>query len=415
MKRRRRHILFFDGTRNTAKTDTNIYRLYKLTLDKPYKGVQQIPKYWEGLGVQRAEKIRGGAFGRYLWASIMAGYRWLALNHRDGDEIYLFGFSRGAFTAMGLAGLLAWRGLPKTNVPNDTLDRHLEIYRNATQHSREKGKPGSRPLGQLQTLSDDEKSSLPDFDKEALKRFRWVPIQFVGVFDTVRAAGLEVTRWVGTRLPVEVPPDEHPDSRGTLALRYTRHLPPNVVKGFHALAVDEKRAVFHPRVWIIPIPSMTEEMPEGRYAGQYAEQRWFLGAHANVGGGYPGNPLDLIPLRWMQAKAEAAGIGFKEQVFVPQEAYLGDIEKSYDRFLGRAVSWKRFLRPVYLGQEAAKHRVENSTIDETVLRRIVDDKDYYPQNLKDSLAQLATEKHLPDSIDMSLLQQCLVKFARCTK
>ena len=403
MRRRQRHILFFDGTRNNAKSDTNIYRLYELTLDGRYEGVQQNARYWEGLGVQRAERIRGGAFGRYLWASIKDGYKWLALNHRDGDEIYLFGFSRGAFTAMGLAGLLAWRGLPKTNVPKDMLDRHLEIYRNATQHSREKGKPGSSPLRQLQALSDDEKSWLPDFDKEALERFRWVPIQFVGVFDTVRAAGLEITRWVGTRLPVEVPPDEHPALRGTLALRYTRHLPPNVVKGYHALAVDEKRAAFHPRVWIIP--SMKEEMPEGRYV----EQRWFLGAHANVGGGYPGNPLDLIPLRWMQAKAEAAGLGFKEQVLVPPKAYLGRIEKSYGKFIGSAVSWKRFLRPVYLGQEAAKHRVKKSTIDETVLRRIVDDEKYRPQNLKDSLAQLTTEKTLPGSLDRSLLQQCLMK------
>jgi len=400
-----RHILFFDGTRNNDESDTNIYRLYRL-LDQRHEGGRLRSLYREGVGVQRSETIRGGAFGRGVWANIEAGYKWLALSHRDGDEIYLFGFSRGAFTAMGLAGLLAWRGLPKRNVPNDTLDRHLEVYGSATQLSREHKMPGSRPLHQLQALPDDAKSSPPDFDNEALEKFRPVPIQFVGLFDTVRAVGSEVIRWIGKRLPAEVPPDEHPALRGTLALRYTRHLPPNVVKGFQALAVDEQRAAFHPRVWVVP--GTKEEMPKDRYV----EQRWFLGAHANVGGGYPGNPLDLIPLSWMQAKAEAAGIKFTEQVVVPSEAYLGRIEDSYSKFIGSAVSKKRFLRPIYVGQDAVKHQIENVTIDGTVLKRIVDDVCYCPENVKDSLTRLASDETPTESIDRDLLQRCLAKFAR---
>ena len=245
MRSRVRYILFFDGTRNNDESDTNIYRLYRSVLDGRHEGVRQTPRYWEGVGVQRSETIRGGAFGHGVWANITAGYNWLVLNHRDGDEIYLFGFSRGAFTAMGLAGLLAWRGLPKRNVPNGTLDRHLEIYRSATQLCRELKMPGSRPLHQLEALSNDTKSSLSEFDKEALEKFRSVAIQFVGLFDTVRAVGLEVIRWLGKRLPAEVPPDEHPELRGTLALRYTRHLPPNVVKGFQALAVSSARRSIH--------------------------------------------------------------------------------------------------------------------------------------------------------------------------
>ena len=95
-------------------------------------------------------------------------------------------------------------------------------------------------------------------------------------------------KWLGIRLPHEVPPGEHRFLRGTLALRYTRHLPPNVEQGFQALAVDENRATFHPRVWIVPLTKepMLEERP--------VEQRWFIGAHANVGGGYRDDRLDLF-------------------------------------------------------------------------------------------------------------------------
>ena len=410
MSNRIRHILFFDGTGNNFESDTNVYRLYRSTLKGWHGDVRQMPRYWEGVGVQRLETICGGVFGRFLWQNIKEGYEWLALSHCPGDEVHIFGFSRGAFTAMGLAGLLAWRGLPKEKeyVPDDVLESHLELYRSATQQSREQEAPDSMPLAQLNALSEGEKKKLSDLDKEALEKFRSVPIKFVGVFDTVRAAGLEVGRWIGNNLPVDVSPDELNTSRGTLALRYTRHLPPNVEQGFHALAVDEHRAAFHARVWIIP--RMQEQMPEARLV----EQRWFIGAHANVGGGYPDNPLQLIPLRWMQTKAEEAGIKFEEQVEVEPDAYRGRIVDSYAEFFGSAVSRKRFYRPIYVGQEAA-HETERQTIDPTVLERIVTVEDYYPENVKDCLIELSKAKALPDSINEKLLQQCLDKFARPAK
>ena len=209
-KSRIRYILFFDGTWNDFDSETNIQHLYQSTLKGWHQGVRQMPVYWEGVGVGPWEKFRGGMFGRYLWRNIVQAYKWLALSHRSGDEVYLFGFSRGAFTAMGLAGLLAWRGLPREYVPDQMLDEHIDLYRRATQNSREKVL-GRRPLAQLSALSSDEKKKLSALDRDALEKFRSVPIKFVGLFDTVRAAELESLKWLGTRLPHE----SHRESTGS--------------------------------------------------------------------------------------------------------------------------------------------------------------------------------------------------------
>jgi uncharacterized protein (DUF2235 family) len=221
---------------------------------------------------------------------------------------------------MGLVGFLAWRGLPKPEYAFTTSDlkKQFDVYCRATQASREDADPNGankrRSLEELRELSGAACDGLSDEDKNVLDSFRTVRIKFVGLFDTVRAAGLEIFRFHTLRLPKEVAAGEHREpwcflsdarhSQGTLAFRYTRHLPSNVDQAFHALAVDEHRAVFPPRVWIVP--------KAGKKMTGTVEQRWFIGAHANVGGGYENDWLSLIPLQWMRDKAKAAGIHFKE-------------------------------------------------------------------------------------------------------
>jgi uncharacterized protein (DUF2235 family) len=118
---KKRLILYFDGTRNDGGTDTNILRLYNATVQgKGSDGVEQECGYWKGVGVNLGEMILGGGFGWGMSENIKKGYHWIAECYETGDEVCIFGFSRGAFTAMGLLGLLAWRGLPKNRVQLDS-------------------------------------------------------------------------------------------------------------------------------------------------------------------------------------------------------------------------------------------------------------------------------------------------------
>ena len=229
-KSRIRYILFFDGTWNDFDSETNIQHLYQSTLKGGRQGVRQMPVYWEAVWGRTLGEVSGG----HVWLFLLEDGVWLkvhgdCMSHRSGDEVYLFGFSRGAFTAMGLAGLLAWRGLPREYVPDQMLDEHIDLYRRATQNSREKV-PGRRPLAQLSALSSDEKEKALRLDRDALEKFRSVPIKFVGLFDTVRAARTQSLKWLGTRLPHEVPP-----GRAQVPARNAR-------LALHAPSASERRA-----------------------------------------------------------------------------------------------------------------------------------------------------------------------------
>ncbi len=287
---KKRLILYFDGTRNDGGTDTNILRLYNATVKgKGGDGVEQMCMYWEGVGMKVGEVIRGSVFGLGMSKKIKKGYQWLAKNYETGSEVCIFGFSRGAFTAMGLIGLLAWRGLPKDKErldPEQEFNRYHRAAR-ASQESKGETIPVNISIEELLELSEEKKAHLSEDLKTLLNVNQRVPIKFVGLFDTVRAAGLEVFNWWGPYLPPEVPPGPNPDAAGTLALRYTRHIPQNVTHARHALAVGEYRAAYHLRVLIVPKDKTNR--PET------VEQRWFIGAHASIGGGYKEHPLDRIP------------------------------------------------------------------------------------------------------------------------
>jgi uncharacterized protein (DUF2235 family) len=414
---RKRCVLFFDGTRNDRRSDTNIQRLFGRLAPSCADGVTQEGQYWEGVGIKPWETVRGSAFGLRISEKIKEGYQWLAGRHSDGDEINIFGFSRGAYTAMGLVGLLAWRGLPKQSMSSGELERLFDLFRQATQKSREDKSPGCRSLEDLCALSSEDKQTLDDQDKEVLAKFRRAPINFLGLFDTVRAAGFEVFQWFGNQKLPEVPQGKYL-TPGTLALRYTRHLPPNVARAYQALAVDEHRAVFHPRVWIVP--KERQQSRQARMAEQIAEQRWFIGAHANVGGGYRCDRLAEIPLSWMQEKAAEAGIHFtatsrptltRASWRLP-EFKVRDSYSAWLLYMYRLFRWERYYRPIYpwgLRHEdgAVVIEYESPTIDESVLRRILEDEKYRPRNVKDCLELLRSSKVQLDNPTDLLVAKCL--------
>ncbi len=273
-------VLLSDGTGNGAakRHKTNVWRLYK-ALDLHRK--DQIAMYDDGVGSQQflLFKLLGGAFGWGLKRNVIELYKFLCRNYVDGDRIYLFGFSRGAFTVRVLAGLIDKCGLHTNFKSEGELDRtaHAE-YSNYREKYRRR---------QFSTLLYKVWRSATRFlfpkDDD---RLRVIPrIEFMGVWDTVDAYCLPVDElanwWDRFIFPIQFP---------------DRRLSERVMKACHALSIDDERHTFHPVLW-----DESGESNSGRI-----EQVWFPGVHSDVGGGYPHHGLALVSLDWMISNVEAS-------------------------------------------------------------------------------------------------------------
>ncbi|NOR25581.1 MAG: hypothetical protein GQ542_14575 [Desulforhopalus sp.] len=266
-------ILLSDGTGNGAakRNKTNVWRLYDaLDLHRD----DQIAYYDDGVGSQEflPFKLLGGAFGWGLKKNIRELYKFLCHNYKPGDRLYLFGFSRGAFTVRMLAGMIDFCGIYKIDHYDEhELDKAAKNNYNAFRSHFKTGLLTSlvrKKFGRTEPLPTEHKPK----------------IEFIGVWDTVDAYGLPIDElaYVWDKL---VYPMYFPDFR----------LSENVKKGCHALSVDDERKTFHPVLW----DESTETDPTR------IEQVWFPGVHSDVGGGYPEYPLALVALDWMLTKAEA--------------------------------------------------------------------------------------------------------------
>ncbi|HEX6995268.1 MAG TPA: DUF2235 domain-containing protein [Gammaproteobacteria bacterium] len=251
-------VLCFDGTWNTpdnGPAPTNVVKLLR-ALPSRAKGVCQIVFYDKGVGTGNfTDKIVGGASGVGLTENIIDGYRFLGNNYAAGDEIYIFGFSRGAYTARSLAGLIALAGILKPEHLGRDLRRVIEICR-----------------------SDVERAEKQDeIRKLDCARHEEVRIRCVGVWDTVGSLGIPGD--LGRQLYLKP------------YYFYDVELSPLVDVGLHAIAIDEKRSAFAPTLW-----GSADGKP---HDGQIVEQVWFPGVHSNVGGSYPDAGLSDIALDWM--------------------------------------------------------------------------------------------------------------------
>lgn len=256
----KRIIICCDGTWNEPdEIPTNVTKMVRAISPLSPDGVHQVVFYDQGVGTGgKIDRFVGGAFGSGLEKNVLDCYRFLIHNYQLGDEIYTFGFSRGAYTARAFVGLINAVGL----LEKSTLDKLKQAYKYY------RTEPDKRAEGQY----DD------NYRPE---------IRMIGVFDTVGALGAptpllgKFTRnWVGffnTRICAQV--------------KYA----------YHALALDERRAPFQPDLWT---GSLNED--------QYMEQCWFAGAHSDIGGGYAECGLSDIALQWMVGKAMALGLEFNQ-------------------------------------------------------------------------------------------------------
>jgi uncharacterized protein (DUF2235 family) len=305
-------IILSDGTGNAASSvwRTNVWRMFQ-ALD--LQGNSQAAKYDDGVGTSSFVPLAvlGGAFGYGLKRNILDAYKFICRNydHQNHSNIYLFGFSRGAFTVRVLGALILQQGLV-------VADTEAELHNGAVKAYRAYRAKGYHSILRIEVLF----RALRDYvlvpvldllrgNKPYAKIVRKdVPsIEFIGVWDTVAAYGLpmdEMTRGVSNWIwPLELP---------------NRILSQRVKCARHALALDDERTTFHPVLWTEEgesKPSVLTTIDDERLV-----QVWFVGMHANVGGGYPDDAVSFVPLSWLVDESIKRGLVFKEAPFADPDS-----------------------------------------------------------------------------------------------
>ncbi|QFT61755.1 DUF2235 domain-containing protein [Roseivivax sp. THAF30] len=305
----KRIVILCDGTwnRSDSKTPTNVVQLGQAVAPVATDGTVQVPIYIQGVGTgegvtrvsRKLDSVLGGAFGWGLLDNIAEAYRHLVFLYEPGDEIYIFGFSRGAYTARSLTGFIRSTGI----VNRDSLDLIPEaISRYRTLDQPKRTHPSSDASHEFRArLSPRVVTSEAEADWRAAKGMPEAPrlrISFLGVWDSVGALGV----------PAHIP------ILGEWAKRrYRFHdadLSSMVVSARHAVALDEKRKSFEPTRWT-NIAELNQE--SGNPDPALYQERFFAGDHGSVGGGGDIRSLSSIALTWMMEGADAAGLQFNSE------------------------------------------------------------------------------------------------------
>lgn len=401
-------IVCCDGTGNRGGVtpDTNVYRVFN-GIDRMRQDVRQIPYYDDGVGTERNKyaKALGGAMGCGFSKNVEEAYCFLCRNWQPGDRIFLFGFSRGAYTVRALAALIISAGI--LSIAAEDTEKQLEErskklrvayghfqsarrYQEAARLLREKWSVGKalycawyylrRFLCRAWRYAPPEADENLEFASFCQTHNIELPplseekeIQFIGVWDTVSAVGL----------PFDVVLKDMAES---LINRYRfvdSYLSDRVLLGRQALSLDDQRHTFHPEVWnewkllkreAPPEAPATvidaecarraEEQQAAYYRCTNVDQAWFTGVHSNVGGGYPKHGLDYITLEWMVRDLwKEEGLRFKPG-FLDEVALRADAHgRLYDSRSGLAAYYR--YRPRTLREAHGFHRLACRRADGT--------------------------------------------------
>ena len=286
----KRIIICSDGTWNRPEKlnkkeyPTNVLKFARGIAPKDNDHIKQVVFYDWGIGSYHDAAI-GGAFGKGLEKNVMDGYRFIIHNYEPGDEIYLFGFSRGAYTVRSLCGLLNNCHVLKGEYAHK-VEQAFALYKNLKYS----------PNG---AFSNDWKRdfSVPNSGH----------VNFIGVWDTVGAMGLPFSLFGLIK-------DKH--------LFYDRKLGSNIKVARHALSLDEKRKDFEPTIW------------EPR-EGSDLKQVWFAGCHSDVGGSYPPDAdntvLSDIPMMWLLKESSKIGLAFEPFIKVSDLNHNAKKHNEYKR------------------------------------------------------------------------------------
>ena len=356
---KRRLALFLDGTWNEVSDNTNIWRLRALFSPVGLDGCEQRAYYSTGLGTKFGEKVRGGMFGTGIDTAITSAYEWLIDSYNPDDEIFIFGFSRGAYTARSLSGFILKCGLLQQGSPLG-VNQLWQRYR----------RKGAKTIWQL--LDGENGPDEFRFEESWMRKYAQpVTIKFIGVFDTVGSLGVPFAIYRRYIKREQAYPFLN------TGLRQSNEY------AFHAMAIDEHRKAFRPTLW-----SNAGAVNAAPRSVKRTEQRWFVGAHANIGGGCFNDPLAQLPLQWLESKAARLGLMFKGLFAAEENATTAKISDSFAEFAGgwyrAAKLWIPYHRPIGVPPKDEGEGVTNinETIDSSVFVRWRADKKNRPRGLR---------------------------------
>jgi uncharacterized protein (DUF2235 family) len=307
----KRIAVCLDGTwqRLRTETPTNIAKIARSVHHEGSDGVKQIVIYTAGVGAANdlqqdaSGAIAGGAFGAGLERDILDTYTRLALNYQWGDDLYIFGYSRGAFSARSLAGLIRRCGIVRRRYVHKAAEA-FQLYRDGVDL-------GPDDAAYVNFRNTWGKSLMGDVHPDG---YPGTPIRYMGIFDTVGQRGLPsglgpLTEWINSKYAF-----------------HNLELGASVASARHALAIDEARFAFPPTFWtnLEELNSryrMTVEPHELPY-----QQRWFPGTHGDIGGGDGDPKLADFPLVWVVQGAQEAGLAIEDTIGSPYGDVLARLD-----------------------------------------------------------------------------------------
>lgn len=271
-------------------------------------GETQVAKYIHGVGDSGnwLDRLLGGSLGMGLLSRVLRGYTFISRNYIPGDRIYLVGFSRGAYTARALSGLISGVGLLQwTALDLQHGKPDNEGYKHAARawydYQRQRLKDKMDRIAIVEAFFTDLGDLLPALELKTPKYHPNVPIEAIGVWDTVGSLGIPK---MSADLEERVDPLRFADTS----------LAKNIHHAFHAVAADEERVDFTPTLWD----------PDPRVV-----QRFFPGSHGDVGGGYPEgehSSLSDLALAWMGEQLKSVGVLFaNDPPFASKGSALGPL------------------------------------------------------------------------------------------
>ena len=292
-------IICSDGTWQSPESDstTHVLRLAEGVAPVDAAGNKQVVFYDWGIG-SSGDRFTGGITGKGIDKNIQDCYRFVVHNYEPGDALYLFGFSRGAYTVRSLAGLIRNCGILRREHAN-RVGQAYNLYRNRG--------PASAPARE-RAAAFRRDHAVADVSR----------IHFIGVFDTVGALGIPAP-FLGTL--------------GTDRYLFHDTAPSSIINhARHAVSIDENRQDFEPALWAAK-------------AGIDLQQVWFAGVHTDVGGGYPDCGLGDVAGQWMAREAQTCGLGLEPHLLQRMKPdYAGTQHNEYKGFY-KAMG-RRSVRPV---------------------------------------------------------------------
>jgi uncharacterized protein (DUF2235 family) len=352
----KRIVVCCDGTWNKPGNkdrgqlvETNVEKIYE-AINTESPNTRQVKYYGEGVGTSFSisDELLGGGMGAGIDRHIQDAYKFLMWTYEPGDELYFFGFSRGAYTVRSLAGLIRNCGIMKPQYLH-LVNEAYHLYRDRT--------PITHP------------------DSDLMKAFKKsygieeeISIKLLGVWDTVGALGIPIPwfKWWNRKYQFH-------DVKLSSQIRYA----------YHAVAVDERRKLFAPALWELSSAA----------ADQVCEQVWFSGTHSNIGGGYVDSGLSNITLTWMIDKARGAGLEFDENYISKIECNsAGELRHSASfayKILGlllRSINhslplFKKHVQTISTDSQVSR----NERIHYTCIERTHKVKTYKPRNVPPAL------------------------------